>query len=57
MHDFFLRLPEPLWEALNQSADADQRSATQQAIWILKQHLEAAPPPSPPAKKKKPKKK
>jgi hypothetical protein len=55
-HDLFAQIPDGLWDALNADADANQRTATGQLIWILRQQYPDAPlgePEAPPAEAKK----
>ncbi len=53
-HDMFAQIPEPLWQALCADASANERSATGQLVWILKQRYPDAfqgEAQTPPAKK------
>jgi hypothetical protein len=51
----FAQLPVELWQALNADAERNDRSATKQLVWILRQQYpQASPgqPEAPPAAKK-----
>jgi hypothetical protein len=53
-HNWLVQLPKSLWEALNREAEREERTATAQLAFILKQRYpEAAPPPRPRGRPKK----
>jgi hypothetical protein len=53
-HDLFAQIPEELWEALNRDADHNERTATGQLIWILRQqYADGDQVEATPAKKRK----
>jgi hypothetical protein len=57
-HDVFAQIPEPLWQALSEDAERNERSATGQLIWLLRQQYpdaiqKDAPPVETPAKRSK----
>jgi hypothetical protein len=51
-HDLFAQIPDELWTALNEDAERNERTATKQLIWILKERYPDAQTEPPPAKKK-----
>jgi hypothetical protein len=51
-HDLFAQIPVELWQALNHDAERNERTATKQLIWILRERYpEAAQAAASPAKK------
>ena len=49
-HDLFAQVPEDLWQALRAEAEAEERSATAQLIYILRgRYGRPEPPRQPPA--------
>jgi hypothetical protein len=59
----FTQIPVELWQALNEDAERNARSATKQLLWILRQQYPDAKPSAPdqpeappPAKKRRSKK-
>jgi hypothetical protein len=53
-HDFFLQIPDELWEALKADAQKNRRSATGHLLWMLQERFpDAVPEPAPKVRKKK----
>jgi hypothetical protein len=50
-HDMFAQIPKTLWHALNDDAEKNDRTATRQLIWILKERYPHAAEAETPAKK------